>query len=75
MIPCIEGEPFINTVPIETGLTNAVIKNDGSRVVGLNSENSELYEGMMIDFLLHVRSERVGYETVIIPKWIFTKKK
>ena len=29
----------------------------------------------MIDFLLHVRSERVGYETVIIPKWIFTKKK
>lgn len=43
----IEGEPFINTVPIETGLTNAVIKNAGSRVVGLNSENPELHEGMI----------------------------
>ena len=38
---------LINTVPIETGLTNAVIKNAGSRVVGLNSENPELHEGMI----------------------------
>ena len=33
VVSYIEGEPFINTVPIETGLTNAVIKNAGSRVV------------------------------------------
>ena len=46
MVSYIEGEPFINTVPIETGLTNTVIKNDESRVVGLNSENPELHEGM-----------------------------
>ena len=46
-LPYIEGEPFINNVPIETGLTNAVIKNAGSRVVGLNSENPELHEGMI----------------------------
>ena len=43
----IEGEPFINTVPIETGLTNAVIKNAGSRVVILILENLELHEGMI----------------------------
>ena len=47
VVSYIEGEPFINTVPIETGLTNAVIKNAGSRVVGLNSENPELHEGMI----------------------------
>ena len=27
VVPYIEGEPFINTVPIETGFTNTVIKN------------------------------------------------
>lgn len=47
VVSYIEGEPFINTVPIETGLTNAVIKNAGSRVVGLNSENPELHEEMI----------------------------
>ena len=47
VVSYIEGEPFINTVQIETGLTNAVIKNAGSRVVGLNSENPELHEGMI----------------------------
>ena len=43
VVSYIEGEPFINTVPIETGF----IKNAGSRVVGLNSENPELHEGMI----------------------------
>ena len=47
VVPYIEGEPFINTVPIETGFTNTVIKNDESLVVGLNSENPELHEGMI----------------------------
>ena len=47
VVPYIEGEPFINTVPIETGFTNTVIKNDESRVVGLNSENPELHEEMI----------------------------
>lgn len=47
MVPYIEGEPFINSVPIDTGLTNTVIKNDESRVIGLNSKNPELHEGMI----------------------------
>ena len=56
VVSYIEGEPFINTVPIETGLTNAVIKNAGSRVVGLNSENPELHEGMIrFDIIFYVR--------------------
>ena len=56
VVSYIEGEPFINTVPIETGLTNTVIKNDESRVVGLNSENPELHEGMIrFDIIFYVR--------------------
>ena len=56
VVPYIEGEPFINTVPIETGFTNTVIKNDETRVVGLNSENPELHEGMIrFDIIFYVR--------------------
>ena len=46
IIPLIEGDPFINTVPVEPGLTNAVFKNNGQRIIGFNSENQELYEGL-----------------------------
>ena len=56
VVSYVEGEPFINTVPIETGFTNTVIKNDESRVVGLNSENPELHEGMIrFDIIFFVR--------------------
>ena len=56
VVPYIEGEPFINTVPIETGFTNTVIKNDESLVVGLNSENPELHEEMIrFDIIFYVR--------------------
>ena len=66
VVSYIEGEPFINTVPIETGLTNAVIKNDGSRVVGLNSETPELHEGMIrFDIIFYVRM-RDGLSQIII---------
>ena len=66
VVSYIEGEPFINTVPIETGLTNAVIKIDGSRVVGLNSENPELHEGMIrFDIIFYVRM-RDGLSQIII---------
>ena len=66
VVSYIEGEPFINTVPIETGLTNAVIKNEESRVVGLNSENPELHEGMIrFDIIFYVRM-RDGLSQIII---------
>ena len=66
VVPYIEGEPFINTVPIETGFTNTVIKNDESLVVGLNSENPELHEGMIrFDIIFYVRM-RDGLSQIII---------
>ena len=66
VVPYIEGEPFINTVPIETGLTNTVIKNEESRVIGINSENPELHEGMIrFDIIFYVRM-RDGLSQIII---------
>ena len=56
VVPYIEGEPFINTVPVEPGLTNAVMKSSGSQVAGFNSESLELHEGMIrFDIIFYVR--------------------
>ena len=66
VVPYIEGEPFINSVPIDTGLTNTVIKNDESRVIGLNSENPELHDGMILfEIIFYVRM-RDGLSQIII---------
>ncbi len=46
IIPYIEGEPYISKVPVEPGLTNAVREENGQRVVGLNTENQEINEGL-----------------------------
>lgn len=40
VVSYIEGEPFINTVPIETGLTNTVI----STVAGKNKSKWMVYK-------------------------------
>ena len=66
VVSYIEGEPFINTVPIENGLTNVVSEKDGSRVVGFNSENQELHEGMIrFDIIFYVRMKD-GLSQIII---------
>lgn len=56
VVCCIEGEPYINTVPLEPGLTNTFIEKDGARIVGFNSENMELHEGTIrFDIIFYVR--------------------
>mgnify|MGYP006868096608 CR=1 FL=1 len=47
IIPYIEGEPYISKVPVEPGLTNAAQEENGQRVVGLNTENQEINEGLV----------------------------
>ena len=47
IIPYIEGEPYISKVPVEPGLTNAAREENGQRVVGLNTENQEINEGLV----------------------------
>lgn len=47
VVPYIEGEPYISMVPVEPGLTNTAREENGQRVIGLNTENQEIYEGLI----------------------------
>lgn len=56
IVPLIEGEPCISTVPVEPGLTNTVTENNGERLIGLNGENAEINEGLIrFDIIFYVR--------------------
>ena len=48
VVKYIEGEPSISVVPVELGLAN-MEKTDatGQRIVGLNTENAEINEGLV----------------------------
>ena len=64
----IEGEPYISQVPVEPGLTNkeAVDARTGERIVGLNTESSEIDEGKRcFDIIFYVRM-RDGLAKMII---------
>lgn len=60
----IEGEPFIGVVPVEPGLTNAQKDAPGAkgqRIIGLNSENAEINEGLVrFDIIFYVRMPSAG---------------
>ena len=57
VVKYIEGEPSISVVPVEPGLAN-MEKTDatGQRIVGLNTENAEINEGLArFDIIFYVR--------------------
>jgi hypothetical protein len=63
VVPYIEGEPKVGIVPLEPGLTN---KDDGERVVGFNTENSEINEGFIrFDIIFYVRMKD-GLSQIIV---------
>lgn len=66
VVLCIEGEPFISAIPIEPGLTNVVRETHGQRIVGFNSENVEINEGLIrFDIVFYVRM-RDGISQIIV---------
>ena len=61
-----EGLPYISAVPVEPGLTNAVHFQNGQRLVGFNTENQELNEGLVrFDIVFYVRMKD-GLSQIII---------
>lgn len=55
VVSYIEGQPYISTVPVEPGLTNTSSEKGGQRIVGFNSENGELNEGLVrFDIVFYV---------------------
>ena len=66
VVSYIEGEPFISSVPIEPGLTNAEREENGQRIVGMNTENAEINEGLIrFDIIFYVRMKD-GISQVIV---------
>ena len=62
----IDGIPYISTVPVEPGLTNAVHFQNGKRIVGFNTENQEVNEGLVrFDIVFYVRMKD-GLSQIII---------
>lgn len=62
----IEGLPYISAVPVEPGLTNTVHFQNGQRLVGFNTENQELNEGLVrFDIVFYVRMKD-GLSQIII---------
>jgi hypothetical protein len=67
IVPLIEGEPYVSAVPVDAGLTNAKSSNsEGERIIGLNTENSEINEGLIrFDIIFYVRTKD-GLSQIII---------
>ena len=66
VVSYIEGEPFISIVPVEPGLTNAAKEENGQRIVGMNTENTEINEGLVrFDIIFYVRMKD-GISQVIV---------
>ena len=62
----IEGTPYISNIPLEPGLTNAAEVKHGERLVGLNTENSEINEGLVrFDIVFYVRMKD-GLSQIIV---------
>lgn len=67
VVKYIEGEPSISVVPGEPGLAN-MEKTDaaGQRIVGLNTENAEINEGLVrFDIIFYVRMKN-GLSQIIV---------
>lgn len=67
VVKYIEGEPSISVVPVEPGLAN-MEKTDaaGQRIVGLNTENAEINEGLVrFDIIFYV-SMKNGLSQIIV---------
>ena len=66
VVPYIEGDPFVSVVPVEPGITNAEKEKGGQRIVGMNTENAEVNEGLIrFDIIFYMRMKD-GISQVIV---------
>lgn len=63
VVQYIEGEPFIESIPLDPGLTNAEIKE---HIIGMNVEDSVINEGLArFDIVFFVRTKD-GHSKIIV---------
>ena len=74
VVQYIEGKPYISTVPVDTGSTNVEKEQDGEKVIGLNTENSELHEGLArfdITFYVRMYTNTVKLQFITHAVWLW----
>ena len=55
IVPLIEGNPQIGIVPADPGMTNTMEDVESGRITGINTENSEINEGLIrFDIVFYV---------------------
>lgn len=66
VVSFIEGKPYVSTVPVEPGLTNKSSLEKGQKIVGFNTEDAEINEGLVrFDIVFYVRMKD-GLSQIII---------
>jgi hypothetical protein len=67
VIQYIEGDPYVNVIPVEPGMTNKKdVDESGKNIVGMNTEDSEINELLVrFDIIFYVRM-RDGIAKMII---------
>ena len=63
-----EGDPYVSVVPVDESLTNTEVgtTEDGDRIIGMNTEDSAILEGMIrFDVVFYVRLKD-GISQVIV---------
>ena len=64
IIPLIDGNIQIGNIPIEPGLTNG--ENNETGVIGFNTENSEIKEGLIrFDIVFYVKTKNGKVQIII----------
>ncbi len=61
----IEGEPYISIVPVTSGLTNIKTHDDSTCIVGFNTENFEINEGL-IKLILYLLVCLMNYRSIMM---------
>lgn len=68
VIPFIEGDPYVSVVPVDESLTNTEVgtTEDGDRIIGMNTEDSAILEGLIrFDVVFYLRLKD-GISQVIV---------
>ena len=61
-----EGEPNVSTVSVDPGMTNQVLENPKSKIIGSITENTETKEGAVrFDIIFYVRMKD-GISQIIV---------
>ena len=71
IVSLIEGNPQIGIVPADPGMTNTMEDVESGRITGINTENSEINEGLIrFDIVFYVNMPSKMERKVCLHRWL-----